>query len=99
MIAEAANKDNGPLMDRAVQLFCEQAKMQPFGDGNKRTALLMATAVTVSETNGDVMVSVPADNMDDVHMFNELLSRWYVKDDPTIMQWMARWNEENPITD
>lgn len=99
MIAEAVNKDNGPLMDRAVQLFCKQAKMQPFGDGNKRTALLMANAVTVSETNGDVMVSVPADNMDDVHMFNELLSRWYVKDDPTIMQWMARWNDENPITD
>ena len=45
------------------------------------------------------MVSVPADNIDDVHMFNELLSRWYVKDDPTIMQWMARWNDENPITD
>lgn len=99
MIAEAVNKDNGPLMDRAVQLFCKQAKMQPFGDGNKRTALLMANAVTVSETNGDVMVSVPADNMDDVHMFNELLSRWYVKDDLTIMQWMARWNDENPITD
>lgn len=32
-------------------------------------------------------------------MFNELLSRWYVEDDPTIMQWMARWNDENPITD
>lgn len=99
MIAEATNKDNGPLMDRAVQLFCEQAKMQPFGDGNKRTALLMANAVTVSETNGDVMVSVPADNIADVHMFNELLSRWYVEDDPTIKTWLAEWNRQHPIED
>lgn len=99
MIAEATNKDNGPLMGRAVQLFCEQSKMQPFGDGNKRTALLMANAVTVSETNGDVMVSVPADTIDDVHMFNELLSRWYVEDDPTIKTWLAEWNRQHPIED
>ena len=99
MIAAAQDEASGDLMDRAVGLFCEEAKMQPFADGNKRTALLMANAVTVSETNGDVMVSVPADDMDDVHMFNELLSRWYVEDDPSIKTWMAGWNRQNPITD
>ena len=99
MIASAQDKGNGDLMDRAVSLFCEEAKLQPFTDGNKRTALFLANAVTLKETEGEIMVSVPADNIDDVHMFNELLSRWYVKDDPTIKTWMAEWNRQHPIED
>lgn len=99
MIANAQDDGDGDVMDRAVNLFCDEAKLQPFADGNKRTALLMANAITVRETDGKTLVSVPADDADDVRTFTELLSRWYVRNDPTIKTWMAEWNRKNPIID
>lgn len=99
MIAAAQDEAVGDLMDRAVGLFCEEAKLQPFADGNKRTALFLANAVTLKETEGEIMVSVPADDWDAVKTFTELLSRWYVDDDPSIKTWMAEWNRQNPIDD
>lgn len=99
MIAAAQDEAAGDLMDRAVGLFCEEARLQPFSAGNKRTALFMANAVTLKETEGEIMVSVPADDGDAVKTFMELLSRWYVDDDPSIKTWMAEWNRQNPIED
>lgn len=99
MIAAAQDEAGGDIMDRAVGLFCEEAKMQPFSDGNKRTALLVANAVALKETEGEIMVSVPADDVDAVKTFTGLLSRWYVHDDPSIKTWLAEWNRQNPIDD
>lgn len=87
-MVEAA-KGNGSL-DDAARLFALLAKAQPFGDGNKRTALLAANGLRIMRHKGTVL-SVPSEGRD-VERLNGLLSQWYLHDDPRIVEWLAGWN-------
>ena len=62
--------------DAAANLFVVLAKAQPFGDGNKRTALLAANLLVLPE---DQILTVPFREDDPAisDRFNELLARAY----------------------
>ncbi|MFZ2238694.1 MAG: Fic family protein, partial [Gordonia amarae] len=61
----------------AIRLFVALAKAQPFGDGNKRTALLVANAGLIAAGSGLLLV-VPVDRAD---QFNDMLARAYLCDE------------------
>ncbi|WP_240539393.1 Fic family protein [Bifidobacterium sp. SO1] len=90
---EAASTGEPPLT-AASRLFARLAKAQPFGDGNKRSALLAANGLLIraGETG---MLAVPVEDPDRA-MFNDLLGAWYLKNDPTVIDWLAEWNQAHP---
>ncbi|MDK4283108.1 Fic family protein, partial [Corynebacterium propinquum] len=61
-------------------LFVLLAKAQPFGDGNKRTALLAANLLLLPERK---ILTVPYSDQDlsVSETFNDLLARAYIYDD------------------
>lgn len=66
----------------ALDLFVEIAKAQPFGDGNKRTALFVANALLMREgTDTFLVIPVEDENPDVERRFNELLARAYIHDE------------------
>lgn len=89
-----ATRHDGPTMERASRLFAQLAKAQPFGDGNKRSALLAANGLLIKEQQSG-MIAVPVENPDRDD-FNRLLAEWYMHDDPTVITWLLEWNETNP---
>jgi len=64
--------------NRAVHLFVEIAKAQPFWDGNKRTGLFVANAVLL-EHDGAELLTIPFDEKDPsvARTFNDRLARAY----------------------
>ncbi|GAA4402546.1 Fic family protein [Tsukamurella soli] len=64
--------------ENALDLFVELAKAQPFGDGNKRTAIFAANAVLIGSGAG-LVLTVPVDPDDPgvASRFNDLLARAY----------------------
>lgn len=70
---------DGSSARQAAMLFVLLAKAQPFGDGNKRTALLAANTLLQGET----ILSVPYSEYDPqlAATFNDLLARAYVCDE------------------
>lgn len=81
------------VLSAASVLFARLAKAQPFGDGNKRCALLAANGLLLrADYRG--MLSVPVDG-DDKSTFNDLLSKWYMSDDNAIFAWLEEWNVRN----
>lgn len=80
----------GTLLD-ASGLFASLERFQPFGNGNKRTAVLAANGLIV-RAGGVSPLEVPVES-DETREFNELLSAWYVHDDPAVIVWLASWNE------
>lgn len=86
-----ASKSDGNLRE-ASRLFAILAKAQPFGDGNKRTALLAANGLLLKD-HRTAFLSIPVDP-DGVRTFNRLLSAWYRSDDPAVIDWLARWNAD-----
>jgi hypothetical protein len=84
-----AGESAGTIRD-AARLFAVLAKAQPFGDGNKRTALLAANGLLV-EARRAQPITVPTDP-GDVRTFNRLLSHWYRSDDESVVGWLADWN-------
>ena len=85
----AANASDGTLHD-AAHLFSELAKMQPFGDGNKRTALLAANGLLLMKKSTHVLTVPVVDP--DKRSFNELLSEWYTQGDPQVVDFLTAYN-------
>lgn len=79
----------GTIRD-AARLFVVLAKAQPFGDGNKRTALLAANGLLV-KVGCTQPITVPTGPAD-VRTFNRLLSHWYRSDDESVVDWLTDWN-------
>ncbi|BBY54045.1 Fic family protein [Mycobacterium koreense] len=61
--------------ESALSIFVELSRAQPFEDGNKRTALLVANGVLLGAASGQLL-TVP---VDDARVFNDLLARAYVR--------------------
>lgn len=94
-VLHSAIVSQGTLED-AARLFAIIAKTQPFGDGNKRTALLAANGLLLAKKS-HFIISVPTESAD-VATFNRLLSNWYVTAhtaDGEIISWLAQWNRED----
>lgn len=86
---EKANSSSGELID-AAELFATLAKMQPFGDGNKRTALLVANGLLIMRGRSSVL-SVPVANPERSE-FGKALSAWYVQGDSSVIELLATYN-------
>lgn len=78
----------------ASRPFARLARMQPFGDGNKRTALLAANGLPVRR-DGPYMLAVPVEGRDR-GVFVDALSRWYMFGEDEVVGWLAEWNLTNP---
>ncbi|WEV68813.1 Fic family protein [Bifidobacterium sp. ESL0775] len=89
-----ASLESSQTLNRASHLFATLTKMQPFGDGNKRTALLAANGLLLKLCSSDVL-AVPVEPPD-CETFNDKLSAWYLDDDPSVIGWLADWNRTNP---
>lgn len=88
-VMSSIQSGDGTLTD-ASQLFAVLAKAQPFGDGNKRTALLAANRLLMLAGHNQALV-VPVQDPDRKE-FNTLLSQWYVNGIPDVIQWLADYN-------
>ena len=66
--------------EQALDLFVNLAKAQPFMDGNKRTAIVVANAVLI-RLQPPQMLTVPVDEADPARRFTELLARAYLFDE------------------
>ncbi len=88
-ILDASNKGPGTPAD-AARLFASLARMQPFGDGNKRTALLAANGLLLMRDEDKAMIVPTTDP--ERHEFNKLLGDWYMKGDPAVIDWLADFN-------
>ncbi|WEV75957.1 Fic family protein [Bifidobacterium sp. ESL0800] len=86
----AAPAHNVQPLERASHLFATLAKMQPFGDGNKRTALLAANGLLL-KLHSSAILAVPVEPPDR-DTFNDKLSAWYFDNDPSVIDWFANWN-------
>lgn len=86
--------DAQPSLESAARLFARLAKAQPFGDGNKRSALLAANGL-LDKANDGRMLAVPVDDPDRT-TFNRLLGDWYLRGEPVVIGWLAAWNRRHP---
>lgn len=77
----------------ASQLFVELAKIQPFGDGNKRTAAL-ASNFLLRRHNIDDIFTVPT-SPDEVKTFNILLSKFYRDHTLDIIDFLTEYNTKD----
>ena len=77
-------------LTKATNLFAGLARMQPFGDGNKRTALLTANGLLIAAHNRQPL-TVPTSDKDRI-WFNRELAAYYLCEDPTIISHLATWN-------
>lgn len=83
------------ILEDAVRLFAGLAKMQPFGDGNKRTALLAGNGLLIA--HGDQYpLTVPTIDKDRA-WFNWELAAYYLNNDQTIIHHLARWNRQQAL--
>lgn len=84
-----ATASPGRLAD-AARLFALLAKTQPFGDGNKRTALLAANGLLIMRHTPHILtvpVTDPAKQE-----FNTKLSAWYIDDNPQVIDFLTSYN-------
>lgn len=77
-------------LTKAASLFAGLARMQPFGDGNKRTALLTANGLLIAAHNRQPL-TVPTSD-EDRAWFNRELAAYYLCEDSTIIGHLAAWN-------
>ena len=68
--------------EAAMTVFIDMAKAQPFGDGNKRTALFLANAVLLQRET-EQLLTIPHDEKDLSlsNEFNRSLAKAYIFDD------------------
>jgi Fic family protein len=85
IVAHAASSE-GNLLD-ASTLFIKLAKAQPFGDGNKRSALLAANGLLI-KNHSDEILFVPTEQPG-VDTFNTMLTQWYLHDDISVGDWLV----------
>ena len=79
-------------LTRAAGLFAGLARMQPFGDGNKRTALLAANGLLIAAGNRQPL-TVPTSDRDRT-WFNRELAAYYLSEDRAIIGHLASWNRQ-----
>ena len=80
------------ILEEGVRLFAGLAKMQPFGDGNKRTALLAGNGFLIAHGDRHPL-TVPTSDKDRI-WFNRELAAYYLNNDQTIIRHLAKWNRQ-----
>ncbi|MFT8357607.1 Fic family protein [Bifidobacterium aquikefiri] len=75
----------------ASTVFVTIARSQPFGDGNKRSALLLANGLLLHRGYPG-MLSVPVEDAGRQE-FNAKLSAGYLQGDKAIIAWLSAWNQ------
>ena len=83
------------ILEDAVRLFAGLAKMQPFGDGNKRTALLAGNGLLIAHGDRHPL-TVPTSDKDRT-WFNRELAAYYLNSDQTIVRHLAKWNRQHVL--
>ena len=83
------------ILEDAVRLFAGPAKMQPFGDGNKRTALLAGNGLLIAHGDRHPL-TVPTSDKDRT-WFNRELAAYYLNSDQTIIRHLAKWNRQHVL--
>lgn len=83
------------ILEDAVRLFARLAKMQPFGDGNKRTALLAGNGLLIAHGDRHPL-TVPTSDKDRT-WFNRELAAYYLNSDQTIIRHLAKWNRQHVL--
>ena len=83
------------ILEDAVSLFAGLAKMQPFGDGNKRTALLAGNGLLFAHGDRHPL-TVPTSDKDRT-WFDRELAAYYLNNDQTIIRHLARWNRQQAL--
>ncbi len=73
---EEINQKSSSITDMAITTMCYLMRTQFFNDGNKRTSMLFANKILIS--NGKGIISVPVDK--DVQ-FGELITKYYENND------------------
>ena len=91
-VRKAAGVD---ILEDAVRLFAGLAKMQPFGDGNKRTALLAGNGLLIAHSER-YPLTVPTSD-EGRTWFNRELAGYYLNNDQTIIRHLARWNRQQAL--
>ena len=91
-VRRATGKNN---LEEAVRLFAGLAKMQPFGDGNKRTALLAGNGLLIAHGRR-YPLTVPTSDKDRT-WFNQELAAYYLNNDQTIISHLAKWNTQHAL--
>ncbi|WP_259465478.1 Fic family protein [Bifidobacterium sp. wkB338] len=83
------------ILEDAVRLFAGLAKLQPFGDGNKRTALLAGNGLLIAHGDRHPL-TVPTSDKDRT-WFNRELAAYYLNSDQTIIRHLAKWNRQHVL--
>ena len=83
------------ILEDAVRLFAGLAKMQPFGDGNKRTALLAGNGLLIAHGDRHPL-TVPTSDKDRT-WFNRELAAYHFNSDQTIIHHLAKWNRQHVL--
>ena len=77
------------ITDKAMTLMYHNMRNQLFGDGNKRTAILVANKLMIDHGAG--LINVPLDKWD---VWNDLISKYYLSGD---MKTLKDWTYVNGI--
>ena len=77
------------ITDKAMTLMYHNMRNQLFGDGNKRTAILVANKLMIDHGAG--LINVPLDKWD---VWNDLISKYYLSGD---MKTLKDWSYVNGI--
>lgn len=77
------------VTDKAMTLMYHNMRNQLFGDGNKRTAILVANKLMIGHGAG--LINVPLDKWD---VWNDLISKYYLSGD---MKTLKDWTYVNGI--
>ena len=83
------------ILEDAVRLFAGLARMQPFGDGNKRTALLAGNGLLIAHGDRHPL-TVPTSDKDRT-WFNRELAAYYLNSNQTIIRHLAKWNRQHVL--
>lgn len=90
-----ARDSEGDMLNASSLLFARLARAQPFGDGNKRCALLAANRLLV-RTDSPHMLAVPVEDPDRT-TFNHLLADWYQDGDNRVVSYLSGWNRAHDM--
>ncbi|KRL11682.1 Fic family protein [Schleiferilactobacillus perolens] len=81
--------DTTTTTDKALTLMLTLSRMQPFMDGNKRTAIVAASALMFADKRG--LIAIPEDKL---HWYSWQLTKYYRSDN---MQPLKQWLADNAV--
>lgn len=85
IISNAKQGDN--IRQNAIRMFADLAKLQPFGDGNKRTALFTANGYLIQ--NDEPLLTIPTGYEPEKDFMN-LLGEYYFDQNDQLLAWLAQ---------